>query len=121
MFISQYHVARDGAIGDEVTYAIKEYVYNVVDGLRRYRYDADLELLLEVLLGRAPEEMHAKQMTMLENLRSAFVEADAKEHNGAIEGSLKRKSVPPILKKASGAPPDAVCMHGRKTCAVIWH
>ena len=104
-FIVLYPPAREGTEG--VARSVKEYAYNLIDGCKRHIYDADAELFLEVLSERMPEDTHAKAMAMLDALRTAFVDADAKENNGLCRGSVKKKSAATILRKAFPTRSDA--------------
>jgi len=106
-FLLQYGPAQDNAPPPERFHTVREYAYNVFDGLKRFRHETELDLLLEVLSGNLPEELHAAQMKAVETLRKAFAEADAKEHSGAAEGTLKRKGVPAVLRKVFPTKSDA--------------
>jgi hypothetical protein len=86
------------AAGGEMR-SVREYAYNLVDGCKRYRYDADMELFLEVIGGRLPEQTHQRQMSMLTQLQEALEAEDQVEHQGVATGTLRRESVPPVLRK----------------------
>lgn len=96
-FLHSYPPAREGMEG--LQKSVKEFAFNIVDGCKRYVYDADIELFLEVLSERMPENTHAKQMSMLDALRAAFAEQDAKDNKGMSTGTLRRKSVAPLLRR----------------------
>lgn len=74
--------ASDGVTGHRD--AAAEWCYNVVDGCRRYGFDADLELFLAVLRGAAPEQEHYEQEELLRRLHAALRDADSAD--GAQRG-----------------------------------
>lgn len=103
-FIRQYPAATDFVPQSShqeggLMRSIREYSYNIIDGCKRYRYDADMELFLEVITGRLPEDTHRLQMQMLASLLDAFVAEDQVQHRGAAKGRISHKAIPAVLRK----------------------
>ena len=84
-----------------------ELALNVLDGCRRYVYDADLELFLDVLSRRVPPDAHAAQMRLVEQLRDAFAVADRQQHDGLANGTVRRAAVPMIVRSVFPTRSDA--------------
>lgn len=103
-FLQQYGPARELPGGEKRS--VREFALNIVDGCKRYRYDADMELFLEVLVGRLPKGTHGKQVEMLEALRRAF-RAEDERSNGSAEGFIKRKALPGLLRRVFPTRADA--------------
>eukprot|EP00753_Platysulcus_tardus_P003422 PLAT12454.13.p1 GENE.PLAT12454.13~~PLAT12454.13.p1 ORF type:complete len:1222 (-),score=621.41 PLAT12454.13:105-3770(-) len=68
---------------------IVDWAYNIVDALRRYKYDADVRLFLLVLEGQLPPEVHVDQAQMLARLKKSLRELDLKLHGTTAEGTLQ--------------------------------
>ena len=99
--------ASDGVTGHRD--AAVEWCYNVVDGCRRYGFDADLELFLAVLRGAAPEHEHYAQEELLRRLHAALRSADAAD--GAQRGWC---SVEAAMAAVDSLYPTLVAEKGRQ-------
>eukprot|EP00002_Diphylleia_rotans_P018841 TRINITY_DN3647_c0_g1_i4.p1 TRINITY_DN3647_c0_g1~~TRINITY_DN3647_c0_g1_i4.p1 ORF type:complete len:647 (+),score=121.25 TRINITY_DN3647_c0_g1_i4:97-2037(+) len=77
---------------------VVEWGYNIVDALERYSYDGDCALFLKTLNGEISEDAYEDQMAMLDNLRNAFVKADALL-NIKETGRIPRKEIFSVLQR----------------------
>ena len=75
-----------------------ELALNLLDGCRRYNYDADLATFLDVVSYRVPAAAHASQETLQEQLKKAFVTADKSESNGRVTNEVKKASVLGVVR-----------------------
>jgi hypothetical protein len=60
--------AERSAAGGEMR-SVREYAYNMIDGCKRYRYDADMELFLEVW-PCSPHSLHALELSSMAGVLS---------------------------------------------------
>lgn len=75
-----------------------EWGYNLVEGLERYKSDADLAIFLKVLKGEIPEDIVQEQNQMLEKLKAALQRADIAAE-GKVTGKVARKEMFEVLVK----------------------
>jgi hypothetical protein len=73
--------------------------YNLVEALRRFHYDKDIELFSSILEGTLPEEVYHDQNAMLDKVIARLRSVDAQIHDGAETGLLPRIVVANTLRK----------------------
>lgn len=71
-----------------------EWGYNLMEGLKRYKYDADIGLFSTILEGALSEEVYADQMNMITNLQKDMRDLDLTK-----SGTLPRKVLLEFLKR----------------------
>ena len=77
---------------------IAEWGYNMDDALRRYSYDPDCKMLLQILTGELEEDVYYDQMNMLERLQALFYKIDAGD-SGAPKGRITKDKIADAMRE----------------------
>ena len=65
--------------------------YSLVDGVKRFNRDPDIEMFGMILDGDVTEEVYIDQLNLVERVSYALMEADRSENGGnLIQGSLSK-------------------------------
>lgn len=83
-----------------------EWGYNLLDGLKRYVFDSDCSLFLNILDGILPESIRADQLSMLVDVFRALEKEDKSQNQGKVTGSLSVTAFMSALKKLLHTKPD---------------
>lgn len=69
------------------------------DALKRYQYDSDLAVFLQILEGKLPEALQHEEVLLLRRVLAACVALDKKQgHGGHCTGAVARKDFVEILR-----------------------
>ena len=69
------------------------------DALKRYQYDSDLAVFLQILEGKLPEALQHEEVLLLRRVLAACVTLDKKQgHGGHCTGAVARKDFVEILR-----------------------
>merc|ERR1711907_293115 len=71
---------------------IAEFGYSFMAALKKFQYDADIEMFLKVITGRISEEIYHEQVRQVNDLIKMCTHAD-KESNGKITKLIDRHTV----------------------------
>lgn len=83
-----------------------EWGYNLLDGLKRYVFDSDCSLFLNILDGILPESIRADQLSMLVEVLRALEKEDKSQNQGRVTGSISVTAFMVALKKLLYTKPD---------------